>query len=79
MQRKTTILSLVAGVLFGIGLVPASAQKQTLRMAYWAGPAHQMVQRPRRLGSKRSRRRPAAISPLWSTRRRWRNRRVNTI
>ena len=44
MQRKATILLLAAGVLFGIGLVPASAQKQTLRMAYWAGPAHQMVQ-----------------------------------
>ena len=44
MQRKATILLLAAGALFGIGLVPASAQKQTLRMAYWAGPAHQMVQ-----------------------------------
>ena len=44
MQRKVTILLLAAGALFGIGLVPASAQKQTLRMAYWAGPAHQMVQ-----------------------------------
>ena len=44
MQRKATILLLAAGVSFGIGLVPASAQKQTLRMAYWAGPAHQMVQ-----------------------------------
>jgi TRAP-type C4-dicarboxylate transport system substrate-binding protein len=43
MQRKTTIL-LLAGALFATGSSPASAQKQTLRMAYWAGPAHQMVQ-----------------------------------
>ena len=44
MQRKATMLLLAAGVLFAVGSSPASAQKQTLRMAYWAGPAHQMVQ-----------------------------------
>jgi TRAP-type transport system periplasmic protein len=44
MRRKATILLLAAGALFAVGLAPASAQKQTLRMAYWAGPAHQMVQ-----------------------------------
>jgi TRAP-type transport system periplasmic protein len=43
MQRKATLLLLAAGAL-AAGLAPASAQKQTLRMAYWAGPAHQMVQ-----------------------------------
>ena len=43
MQRKATILLLAAEVLFAVGLAPALAQKQTLRMAHWAGPAHQMV------------------------------------
>jgi TRAP-type transport system periplasmic protein len=27
-----------------LGANPAVAQKQTLHMAYWAGPSHQMVQ-----------------------------------
>ena len=44
MRRKATALLLAAGVLFAVGLAPASAQKQTLRLAHWAGPAHQMVQ-----------------------------------
>jgi TRAP-type transport system periplasmic protein len=44
MQRKATTLLLAGGALFAVGLAPASAQKQTLRMAYWAGPAHHMVQ-----------------------------------
>ena len=44
MQRRATLLLLAAGALYAVGLAPASAQKQTLRMAYWAGPAHQMVQ-----------------------------------
>ena len=44
MRRKATMLLLAAGALFAVVLAPASAQKQTLRMAYWAGPAHQMVQ-----------------------------------
>ena len=37
MQRKATILLLAAEVLFAVGLAPALAQKQTLRMAHWAG------------------------------------------
>ncbi len=41
---KATILLLAGGALFALSSGPASAQKQTLRMAYWAGPAHQMVQ-----------------------------------
>jgi TRAP-type C4-dicarboxylate transport system substrate-binding protein len=41
---KATILLLTGGALFAVSSGPASAQKQTLRMAYWAGPAHQMVQ-----------------------------------
>jgi TRAP-type transport system periplasmic protein len=44
MHRKATLLLLAAGALCAVGLTPASAQKQTLRMAYWAGPAHHMVQ-----------------------------------
>jgi TRAP-type transport system periplasmic protein len=31
-------------VLTALGADPAAAQKQTLHMAYWAGPSHQMVQ-----------------------------------
>ncbi|HEY7459375.1 MAG TPA: TRAP transporter substrate-binding protein [Xanthobacteraceae bacterium] len=42
MLRKATLL-LAAGALFAFGAAPALAQKQTLRMAYWAGPAHHMV------------------------------------
>jgi len=37
---KATILLLAAGALFAVSSGPALAQKQTLRMAYWAGPAH---------------------------------------
>src|SRR5262249_4541000 len=44
MLRKTTKLLLAAGGLFALGALPASAEKQTLHMAYWAGPSHQMVQ-----------------------------------
>src|SRR5262245_63755156 len=46
MHRKTALLSLVAGALFAFAVGPASAQnqKQTLKMAYWAGPSHHMVQ-----------------------------------
>lgn len=43
MQRTTTML-LAVGAVLAFGATTASAQKQTLRMAYWAGPAHQMVQ-----------------------------------
>ena len=38
------LLMAAAAVLASIGAPPASAQKQTLHMAYWAGPSHQMVQ-----------------------------------
>ena len=35
---------LAAAALLAFGAGSASAQKQVLRMAYWAGPSHQMVQ-----------------------------------
>jgi len=38
---KSLILALIGGLAFAL---PAAAQKQTLHMAYWAGPSHQMVQ-----------------------------------
>ena len=44
MVGKLTNLLLVAGAVLSLSAVPASAEKQTLRMAYWAGPSHQMVQ-----------------------------------
>jgi TRAP-type C4-dicarboxylate transport system substrate-binding protein len=44
MQRKTALLSLAAGAVLALGVYPAAAQKQTLKMAYWAGPSHHMVQ-----------------------------------
>jgi TRAP-type transport system periplasmic protein len=44
MLCKMTRVLLAAGALFALGVLPASAEKQTLRMAYWAGPSHQMVQ-----------------------------------
>jgi TRAP-type C4-dicarboxylate transport system substrate-binding protein len=44
MLRKTALLSLAAGAVLALGAVPALAQKQTLKMAYWAGPSHHMVQ-----------------------------------
>ena len=44
-MRRTALITLLAvATSFAFGVAPASAQKQTLRMAYWAGPAHQMVQ-----------------------------------
>lgn len=42
MLRKAMPYLAAAGV-FACIAAPASAQKQTLRMAYWAGPAHHMV------------------------------------
>jgi TRAP-type C4-dicarboxylate transport system substrate-binding protein len=36
------ILALAVSVI--VGVQPAAAQKQTLHMAYWSGPSHQMVQ-----------------------------------
>src|SRR5437762_1698331 len=44
MVRKMTRLLLAAGALLALGASPAAAEKQVLRMAYWAGPSHQMVQ-----------------------------------
>ena len=44
MPSKTALLSLAVGALFAFGIGPAAAQKQTLKMAYWAGPSHHMVQ-----------------------------------
>src|SRR5262245_48180990 len=43
LRNATTILLATAGII-AFGTAPASAQKQTLRMAHWSGPAHQMVQ-----------------------------------
>src|SRR5260370_22285676 len=45
MRRNMKGLLLVAGaVLALLETGSAFAQKQTLRMSYWAGPSHQMVQ-----------------------------------
>src|SRR5260221_1127387 len=44
MRRKITKFLLAAGAALALAAAPASAQKQTLHMAYWAGPSHQMVQ-----------------------------------
>jgi TRAP-type transport system periplasmic protein len=43
MLKKTIMPILAAGAIFAFGSVPVMAQKQTLRMAYWAGPTHHMV------------------------------------
>jgi TRAP-type C4-dicarboxylate transport system substrate-binding protein len=42
MLRKS-IVALGAAAALALAASPASAQKQTLKMAYWAGPAHHMV------------------------------------
>jgi TRAP-type C4-dicarboxylate transport system substrate-binding protein len=42
MVLRTASLLLAAGFALAVAN-PASAQKQTLRMAYWAGPSHHMV------------------------------------
>jgi TRAP-type transport system periplasmic protein len=44
MFRKTSMLLLAAAMAVGMAASSAWAQKQTLRMAYWTGPSHQMVQ-----------------------------------
>jgi len=41
MLMKSLLLALIGGLAVAL---PAAAQKQTLHMAYWAGPSHQMVQ-----------------------------------
>jgi TRAP-type transport system periplasmic protein len=43
MLRKTILSIVAAGAVVALGAVPAAAQKQTLKMAYWAGPSHHMV------------------------------------
>lgn len=43
MNRKTAWLALAACIAVAFGPMPAWAQKQTLKMAYWAGPSHHMV------------------------------------
>ena len=43
MPNKTIVSLLAAGAVFAFGNAPALAQKQTLRMAYFAGPSHHMV------------------------------------
>src|SRR5207248_7031388 len=42
LRKSWTMLAAAALLAFGPG--SAMAEKQTLRMAYWAGPSHQMVQ-----------------------------------
>ena len=44
MPVKTTRLLIAAWIALVLAALPAAAQKQTLRMAYWTGPSHQMVQ-----------------------------------
>lgn len=44
MLRRTALLSLASGAVLALGVYPALAQKQTLKMAHWAGPSHHMVQ-----------------------------------
>ncbi|MPZ58163.1 MAG: hypothetical protein GEU91_17045 [Rhizobiales bacterium] len=41
--QRTMLSVLAAGVVIAFGAASASAQKQTLKMAYWAGPSHHMV------------------------------------
>jgi TRAP-type C4-dicarboxylate transport system substrate-binding protein len=43
MLHRTTLSLLTAAAVLAFAATPASAQKQTLKMAYWAGPAHHMV------------------------------------
>jgi TRAP-type C4-dicarboxylate transport system substrate-binding protein len=44
MHRKAALVSLCAGALLTFSAGSAAAQQQTLKMAYWAGPSHHMVQ-----------------------------------
>jgi TRAP-type C4-dicarboxylate transport system substrate-binding protein len=43
MLKKALLSVLAGGVAIALGSSPVLAQKQTLRMAYWAGPSHHMV------------------------------------
>ena len=43
-MHRIAIGLLLATAIAVFGAAPASAEKQVLKMAYWAGPSHQMVQ-----------------------------------
>jgi TRAP-type C4-dicarboxylate transport system substrate-binding protein len=43
-MRKIAIALLLAAAMAALGAASAKAEKQVLRMAYWGGPSHQMVQ-----------------------------------
>ena len=43
MSRRMILPLLTAGFVLALGVAPVAAQKQTLHMAYWAGPSHHMV------------------------------------
>jgi TRAP-type C4-dicarboxylate transport system substrate-binding protein len=43
MARKSILSFLAVGAVLALGTAPVAAQKQTLKMAYWAGPSHHMV------------------------------------
>ena len=43
-MRKIAIALLLAAAMSALGAASANAEKQVLRMAYWGGPSHQMVQ-----------------------------------
>ena len=43
MLQKSLVSILAVGAVVAFGVAPAAAQKQTLKMAYWAGPSHHMV------------------------------------
>ena len=43
MLQKTLVSILAVGAVAAFSTLPAAAQKQTLKMAYWAGPSHHMV------------------------------------
>lgn len=43
-MRKIAIALLLAAATAALGAASAKAEKQVLRMAYWGGPSHQMVQ-----------------------------------
>ncbi len=43
LNEKAIVTLLAVGAIFVCGGTPVLAQKQTLHMAYWAGPSHHMV------------------------------------
>ena len=43
MSGKSSLSIFLLGAAMVLGATPAAAQKQTLKMAYWAGPSHHMV------------------------------------